>query len=288
MTLSEYTHRTPRDTLLCVDFSYQVYRATCAHPMLSSGGTFTGGLYGFFMFLGKAVRDTRATRLAITLDSRPYLRSQEYPDYKKLRKKTLDPEVKERYEVSKRLVLETLFTVGAPCYALQGFESDDLIAGIALRNRHRFERIYAGSNDSDLWQLLWMDNFIIYRTGMDDLVTGDWLMKKHGLLPEQHMLATALTGSHNDVEGIRGVGDVTAYRAVKEPALMRQMRAKHGDLIDRNLALIKLPHRMLPPDCTLLDAPARRFDPRSLYKALGRYDVDVTDWMVKAFEVTSV
>lgn len=277
------------ETLLCVDFSYQVYRATCAHPNLSSGDTFTGGLYGFFAFLGKAVRETRATRLAIACDTKPYLRSRDYPEYKQIsRRSRSDPEVRERYETSKRLALEALFEVGAPVYALEGFEADDISMALALRNRHRMERIYLATNDSDAWQGLWMPNLAIYRTDMSDLMTGERLMREHGVTPEQYMLATALSGTHNDVGGIPRVGEKTALAAVKDPSLLRQYRAKHADLIDRNLSLIRLPHPELPARAALLEPPRRAFSPRDLYRALCPYDIDVTDWMVRAFEQTSV
>lgn len=277
-----------RDTLLTVDFSYQVYRATCANPNLTSDGVFTGGLYGFFMFLGKAVRETNATRMAICLDTKPYRRSITYPQYKQVRKARQDPETRERYEVSKRLVLEVLFAVGAPVYALEGFEADDFMAGIALRYRHRMERMYAATNDSDPWQLLWMDNFAIYKTDIEHLITAKTLMRDHGLTPHQYMLATALQGTHNDVEGIPGVGEKTAISTVKDASKLRALRGKWAEVIDRNIDLIRLPHADLPASACVLDAPAHRFNPRDLYRALSVYDMDTTEWMVRAFEQTSV
>lgn len=274
--------------LLCVDLSYQAYRATCANPRLTCDGTFTGGLYGFFMFLGKAVRETRATRLAVCLDTKPYVRSAEYPQYKKLRKAREDPEVKERYETSKRLILETLFTVGAPVYALEGYEADDLTAGLAMRYRHRFDHVYAASNDSDLYQCLQWDSFSIYKTDIDAVVTRKTLMRDLKVTPHQYMLATALMGTHNDIEGIPGVGVKTAFRAVLDTSQLRALRSKWGDLIDRNLDLIRLPHASMPPDAVLMDLPQNQFNPRDLYQQLGQWDIDVTDSMVRAFEATAV
>lgn len=276
------------DTLLLVDFSFQVFRATCANPNLTSDGVFTGGLFGFFMFLGKAVRETNATRMAICLDTKPYRRSITYPQYKQLRAMRADPETKERYEESKRLVLEALFAIGAPIYALEGFEADDIAAGIALRYRHRMERIYAATNDSDPFQLLWMDNFAIYKTDLEHVVTSATLMRDLGVTPAQYMLATALQGTHNDVEGIPNVGAIRAIRAAKDASLLRALRSKWADLIDRNLALIKLPHADLPHGMTILDPPAHRFNPRDLYRALSVYDIDVSEWMVRAFDQTAV
>ena len=65
--------------LVCVDLSYQVYRASAAHPMLTSRRVFTGGLYGFLQTFAKTVRETRATHVAFCQDCKPYRRSLEYP-----------------------------------------------------------------------------------------------------------------------------------------------------------------------------------------------------------------
>lgn len=266
--------------LLLYDVSYQCHRAAHAHPGLTCDGTFTGGLYGFFQTLGKIVRETQATHAAFCLDSPPYRRSEAYPRYKQVRKKAEDPEVRARVDLTKRLVRETLEGCGANVYALGGFESDDLIAAMARRNRHRFGMIYAASNDSDLWQHLGQPNFALYKTDIASVVTLSTL-DEMGLTPEQYMHATALMGTHNDVEGIAGVGPKTAYAAVKDPAKLRQLRSKHAETIDRNLSLIRLPHPELPAQAGVLDA-RRAFDPRSLYAGLGRYDIDVTHAMVSA------
>lgn len=267
--------------LLAVDMSYQVYRAAAAHPMLTSRRVFTGGLYGFFAFLGKAVRETQATHIAFCRDVKPYKRSEVYPAYKSFRKAKADDGLKEMFTQSMKLVLEGLEDSGARTWGLQGFESDDLIGHCVMKYRNRFDRIYAASNDSDLWQLLWADNFRIYRTGIADVMSGDKLARK-GFTPEEHMLATALMGTHNDIEGIPRVGEVTAFKAVKDAAAMRAMRERHGALIDRNLALIKLPHPEFPREVTI---PTHEgFNRRTLYSYLGRYDIDVTGAMTSAFE----
>lgn len=269
--------------LLAVDLSYQVYRAAAAHPMLTCGDVFTGGLYGFFQTLGKMVRETEATHLVFCQDRKPYLRSLTYPEYKQLRKKAADEELLERYTQSMELVLETLTKLRAPIWGLDGFESDDMIAHAVGKYWTRFDRIYAGSNDSDLFQWLNIPNFYIYTKDIASCWTRVRLWKEHGITPEQYMLATALTGTHNDIAGIERVGPVTAIKAVKDPGLMRGLRDKHAAIIDRNLALIKLPHAQFPPEERLPDFPAG-FNARDLYRLLGRYEIDVTSAMVSAFE----
>lgn len=262
--------------------SNHVYKAAAAHPMLTSRRIFTGGLYGFFTTFAKMMRETRATHVAFCQDIKPYKRSEFYPEYKQFRKANRDEDLLKMYKQSMSLVLEVMDACGLAPWGLQGFECDDLIGHCVVKYRHRFDRIYAASNDSDLWQLLWCDNFAIYRKSIADLMTGERLAKELGLTPAQHMLAVALMGSHNDVEGIPRVGEKTAYAAVKDAAALRKLRERHGALIDRNLGLIKLPHVALPRSASLPQHAA--FNPRALYKALGRYDIDVTASMVNAFE----
>lgn len=267
--------------LLLVDLSYQVYRAAAAHPMLSSDGVFTGGLYGFFVSFAKAVRETRATHCVICRDTKPYVRSLVYPEYKQLRKKNRDDDLLQRYEESTPLVLEALRAVGLDPWSVPGFESDDLIAYLVGRDRHRYDRIIAASNDSDLWQLFGVENFAAFNKDIGDLWDGARLQGVHGLTPDEFMLATALQGTHNDIAGIPKVGEVTARKAVKDPAKLRTFMATHQQLIERNLGLIKLPHADFPGGAP----PAiRESTRRDMYRALGRYDIEVTSSMVDAIE----
>lgn len=261
--------------LLAVDLSYQCYRASAAHPMLTSRRVFTGGLYGFLTTLGKMVRETKATEVAVCADRKPYLRSVIYPQYKQIRKASADEELLKMFKQTTSLVDELLAVANIPVWGLTGFESDDLIGHVAIKYRHRYKMIYAGSNDSDLYQLLWIPNFAIYTKDITKLVTGASVMKEHGLTPEQYALSTALTGTHNDIEGIEGVGPVTARKAILDPLKMRAIRAQHAGIIDRNRELIKLPHSDLPFHATIppLLGP---LDMRAVYRWCGRLDIEVT------------
>lgn len=272
--------RPRKRVLLLVDLSYQIYRASAAYPMLSSNGVFTGGLYGFFVSFAKAVRETQATHVVCCRDVKPYKRSLVYPQYKQLRKKNIDEDLKDRYEQSTPLVWKTLEAIGIDPWGVAGFESDDLIAYTALRQRHRFDQIIAASNDSDLWQLFdAVPNFAAFNKEIEELWNAKRLREEHGLTAEQFMLSTALMGTHNDIEGIPKVGEKTSRAAVKDPAKLRKYMDSHGDLIRRNLDLIKLPHAEFrghtPP-------ALRESSPRDMYRALGRYDIEVTSSMVDA------
>ena len=274
--------------LLAVDLSYQVYRAAAAHRELTSvDGVFTGGLYGFLASFGKMVRETGATEVVACRDSKPYRRSEAYPAYKQLRKEGRDDELYQLYVASEGQVLDLLAAMGVPVWAEPGFESDDLIGALVRWHRSRYARICAASNDSDLYQLLDAPGFSVYRDSIATAVDRRRLEEKTGLTPEQHMLATALQGTHNDIEGIKGVGEITAAKIVKDPAMLRRYRASHGDLIERNLALIRLPH----PELDRSVRPPRPKPPpnadRVLYRYCARFDIDCTLQMANAFEQVS-
>ena len=269
--------------LLCVDVSYQSDRATAMNQQLTSGDTFTGGLYGFLMFFGKVMRETRATHVAFCTDAPPYQRSLEYPQYKHLRKRTQDDDLHRLRMDSRKLVKATLEDIGCALWCVPGFESDDLIAHAVRQYACRFDHIYAASNDSDLYQLLECDSFSIYKTDIKEVVTRKTLLRDLGLTPAQYMLATALQGTHNDIEGIAGVGEKRSRSAVKDAFELRQLRERHAELIQRNLHLIKLPHPHFPSGVRL---PQHRpgFKFRQLYRMLGRYDIQTTPSMIDAFE----
>lgn len=272
--------------LLAVDLSNQVWRNLHANWALrNKAGTFTGGLFGFLTSIAAYVRDVKATDVVICRDMKPYVRSLEYPQYKALRAKLIDEDTRAAFEASMVQVLGVIDVLGLPVMAAPGFESDDCIARLVDQHRNRFELIVAASNDSDLHQLLVTPNFKVMGKGFAQAVDADILFANTGLTPEQFTITLALQGTHNDIEGIPGVGPVTAARAIRDPALMRRMREQHLDLINRNLRLIKLPH----PDFPALGIPlrSRRFDARAFYRYLAPFDITATRTMLDAFESVS-
>lgn len=270
--------------LLMVDASYQIYRAAAAHPeLVSSNGTYTGGVYGFLGSFAKAIRETEATHCVVGLDSKPYMRSIEYPEYKQLRKKEMDPDLKERFNESEPLVHSVLRECGVPIWAVPGFEFDDLVGHVVRSSRSRYDAIYAMAKDSDLFQLMDCPWFGLYKDHIRTVMNRTRLLKEVGLTPAEYMLATALSGTHNDVAGIKGCGEIMSRRAVKEPPLMRKYRDAHHDLIERNLKLIKLPHDKFPRDARMPLPERGRFTDQRLYRWCDRLDIDCTYSMASAF-----
>lgn len=273
-----------RRILLTVDLSYQCYRACAARPMLKSmDETFTGGLFGFMESVAKIIRESEATDVVVCADRKPYLRSKVYPEYKQLRNDRRDEELLQRHKASMPLIEAMLECCGIPVWALPGFEADDLSGHAVRKYKNRFDFIYAATNDSDLFQLLDCENFGIFRTSdKKDVMTGKRLRETLGVTPAEHMLASAVRGTHNDIAGIPGVGEVTALKIAKEPSLLRKYRDGYANIIDRNLALIKLPHPALRRE-EVMPGRTGDFDQRALYRFCGQYDIDCTMSMVDAF-----
>ena len=275
--------------LLLVDLSYQSYRATSSHlDLTSADGTFTGGVYGFLVSLARTILDCEASHVVVCQDIKPYVRSKEYPDYKMLRrnvkKDARAEEIREKHLLSVPLICAAMEEVGIPLLGVAGFESDDCIGHIATHYRHRWRSIIAASNDSDLFALLRFKSFSVWLK--EEEMTLERFREVHKVEPEEFSLMTALTGTHNDIEGIKGVGPGKARIAVQTPGVMRKYREQYGDMIDRNLRLIKLPHDQFPRD-VIVPPRTRPYSSRSFVTWCSMYDITATRTMDEAFEQVS-
>lgn len=275
--------------LLLVDLSNQVYKAASSHQGLTSGDVFTGGLFGFIVGLASAIKELRINHVVVAMDSSPYLRSEAYPDYKKTRKKKEKTEQDElmlmAFRQSMKLVQDFCAVANIPTWRLDGFEFDDLCAHAVRKYCRRYERITGWTNDSDLYQLFDCQNFSVYKGKKQGGLYGrsEFEAEFPGLAPQDIPLFLSMTGTHNCIAGIVGVGPKSAMRALKEPGYMRTLREAHGHIIDRNLPLIKLPHPDFPFDLDL-PQPGRGYRPRDLYRFCSRYDIEVTKFITDSLE----
>ena len=269
-----------RKRLLACDLSNQLWKAVAVNPSLASGDTYTGGLYGFIVALQKAIRVCEADTIVICRDTKPYRRSLLYPEYKALRVETRDPEMQEKVQASLPLINELCKILNWPVWGLEGFESDDLIAHCVVQHRHRYQKIIAMSNDADLYQLFKCQHFCMYK-GKGGLYTYQDYMKEWNTDPSHMPTILALSGTHNEVEGIQGIGPVNARRIALDPLALRQKRQTHANIIDRNLELIKLPHPEFPRG-TSIPTPGD-FNERALLRFAGRFDINIHQSTCEAF-----
>lgn len=260
--------------VLAVDLSTQAYRAAATHGSLSSGQTFTGGLYGFLNLLARVINTVGPDSVILCKDTKPYKRSEVYPEYKALRQSSKDPELVKKVKTTITLVEEMSAQIGLPVWGVPGFESDDLIAYLAGRYR-----TVAMSSDSDLFQLFDYPDFSMYRGGKKGFYTKEDYDREFGLTSDEYLKMLALTGTHNEVEGIEGVGPVTAKKDVLDPRRWRSRLDQHSSVIDRNLELVKLPHPEFPTRITVPTSKEDFLD-RPFIRWAWKYEIRITEAML--------
>ena len=273
--------------LLMVDLSNQAYKASASHPMLciNDGATFTGGLYGFICALAKAIQVTGATNVCLCEDRKPYIRSQTYPEYKSLRKDAKDPVLVRRVEVTMQQIRKLCEVTGWPIWNIQGFESDDLIAHAVVNNRHRFEKIIAMTNDSDSFQLFKYECFEVYKGKQGIYDKADFHKEYMKTTPEDFVLMLAMVGTHNEVEGVKGIGPVTARKILDDAHRYAEFYKEHSSMMNRNIGLIKLPHKDFPRSEQM---PLKgEYNERALIRFCGQYRIQLQHWMSESFERTA-
>ena len=271
-------------TLLVVDLKNQVYKAAAMNGTLFHKRTFTGGLYGFTVSLARAIRDTSADRVLVATDAPPYLRKRLYGDYKGDRKGKSDETLVMKASLTMPMIAELLQVIDVPLWSVRGFEYDDLAAYAVGQYAQRFDRIVAMTSDTDLYQLFDYDCFSVYKKAGSLYGRKEFQAEYGQLSREQWVDILSITGTHNAVQGVHGLGPVKARQIINDPELFRATMLKHGELINRNRELIRLPHCAFPEDIDLR-IKAHGFDNRDFVRFVQRYDITVTAGMLDALDM---
>lgn len=276
------------EILVLADLSNHAHKGTHAYKGLTSGQTFTGGLYGFLIAMSKTIKETGATRLIVGADSKPYQRSKEFPGYKGDRKKKEYTEEDELIlrgvRQTESLIRELCNCLGIPVWEVAGFEYDDLVGHTVRKYRCRFASILASTSDSDLYQLFYATNFALHKGKNGLYQRKDFRSEWEGISPKDYIRVLALMGTHNGVPGVDRVGPKTAIKAVQGDTKFAQLFEQHKATVERNLPLIELPHAKFPYREELPPKQTMRDPIRALYKFAGFYDIEVTNAMATAFE----
>lgn len=235
----------PKETLLLIDFSNTVIRSLAVHQQLSFNDIPTGGLFGFVNQLANMINLYKPDKILVCKDQSPYFRSKLYPEYKANRKKNTENDAfKKAIKISFQQIDTLLEIFKIPTWSIPGSEADDLIAEVIIKSNETipglFDKIFVLSNDDDLNQLLYFDNISLIRKNKEY----DYKIFKQefpNIEPADWVLLTALTGTHNGVEGIPRVGLKTALKIINDDTKLNATLEQYKDLIERNYSLIELP-----------------------------------------------
>lgn len=234
------------NVLMLIDMSMMLYRAAFANPHLKHKGFHTGAIFGCIQQITTAMLAVKPTMVIPCYDCPPYIRSKEFSGYKKGRSKAQVGyvNIKDMVEKSSNDMVDAFGHLGFPHYSLEGFEADDLIAFFAYDRHLDHNKIVIVSVDSDLYQLLELFNVSIWNSKKGFYDRADFMRAHDNVDPAKWPDVLAMTGTHNGVEGIRGIGIKTACKIVRDGSDRKWERIlmEHRDIIDRNVELIDLPH----------------------------------------------
>lgn len=199
--------------LLVIDGNSLVNRAFYGIALLSNKeGTPTNAIYGFLTMMNKILREEEPEAFCITFDLKaPTFRHKAYPDYKGHRRK-----MPEELAIQLPLLKEVLQAMAIPCYALEGWEADDLIGTIARITGEQGGHTVIVTGDKDALQLICDHttvNLVLTTQGKTTTrkMTSALFEEEFGFPPIHLVDFKALIGDSSDnIPGIRGVGEKTA------------------------------------------------------------------------------
>jgi len=204
--------------LIIIDSNSIIHRAYHALPRLTTKkGELVNAVYGFLLVFFKAIREFQPDYIAACFDfPGPTFRHKKFKEYKAKRPPTPKdlvsqiPKVKEILDAFSVLIFEK-----------EGFEADDIIASLKIKNQRAKIKNIIISGDLDLLQLVDKQTGVyILRKGVKDTVLYDENLVKEkfqGLTPEQILDFKALRGDPSDnIPGVTGVGEKTAIKLIKE------------------------------------------------------------------------
>ncbi len=228
--------------ILLIDANSIIHRAYHALPPLQSNdGKLTNAIYGFFLALFGAKRKIKPDIIIAAFDSKEKtFRHKEYKDYKSTRIKASNDLY---WQIGK--TEEILRGVGFFVLKESGYEADDLI-GSAAEFFSRDNQVYVLSGDSDLFQLVSENVFVVFpEKGVKEptIYTPKKVFEKMGVLPSQIADYKGLAGDSSDnIPGIPGIGKKTAVYLLGKYGSVEEIyeAQKKGELPEKENILKKL------------------------------------------------
>lgn len=215
--------------LYLIDAHAYLHRAYHALPPLTNGAKEpVGALYGFARMLIQLLRKEKPDLTAVCFDSPgPTFRHEFYQEYKATRKKTDEDLISQL-----RQAPELARAMGFSCFAIPGYEADDLMATLARQAEREGIEAVLVTGDKDALQIVG-DGVRVLR----DVAKGEWLdaggvQKKLGVAPHFVVDYLALVGdSADNIPGVAGIGPVTAVKLINQYGGLQEIfkAAKSGE-----------------------------------------------------------
>jgi 5'-3' exonuclease len=254
---------------LLLDGQNICYREAYAKAGLSYKSKPTNVIYGFLQQV-RHLMYLYPGEIHFCWDNRESLRKQFYPAYKANRKRDdLPEEVKDAFIQIEELRTNILPRLGLNNHHHQsGYEADDLIAVLCKLPG----KSIIVSSDNDLFQCLG-PTVSIHNIGKKVLMNYKQFQVEFKVTPQQWIEVKALCGDSSDnIEGIAGVGVVTATKIVLGQQYSKKLKKKVDafDGLERNRKLIRLPWEGTKPG----DITRSCFNEREFIRVCGEYGLE--------------
>ena len=202
--------------VLVIDGLNTFIRCYAASPVLNDDGEHVGGISGFLLSIGHAIKAINPTRVIIVFDGKngTARRKQIYPEYKahrnfKVRLNRSETVDKQDNQLRQLIRLTEYLTQMPFSLVIQdNTEADDVIAYIA--NEHFQEsHCFIMSSDKDFLQLV-SDRVHIWSPTKKKLYYSEDVIEEFGVHPSNFALYKAIIGDPSDnIPGVDGVGAKT-------------------------------------------------------------------------------
>lgn len=230
--------------LLIVDGSHLLFRAWFGSYTMRKNGKENACVSLYLNMVDKALRAVEPDQVVFIFDcSEPNFRHQLLPTYKANR-----PKRDEGMKVEESIIHELLVARGFCVLRVPGIEGDDLAGTIAVQHASVDKNsvvVYTG--DKDYYQLVNDERQIALLNPSDQIVNESAVVEKTGVIPTKIVLYLALMGDAADnIIGVKGVGTVTAAKAVKNADNIEQaydalgLPVKTDGIIERLKLNVKL------------------------------------------------
>jgi DNA polymerase I len=209
-------HRNSR--VLIVDSLNTFIRAYSASPATNTNGDHVGGISGFLLSIGHAIKAINPTRLVLVFDGKDgsARRKSLFPEYKAKRKvkirlnrsEEVDKEDNQLYQLIR--LMDYLAILPLTIITIDRTEADDVIAYLA--NDYllaKDSQVFIMSSDKDFMQLI--DNRVhVWSPTKKKMFFTEDVVEDFQIIPRNFALYRSLIGDSSDcIPGVNGVGAAT-------------------------------------------------------------------------------
>ncbi|MBI4726805.1 DNA polymerase I [candidate division TA06 bacterium] len=205
--------------LILVDGTALAYRAHFGfirNPLINSKGENTSASFGFTNMLMRMIKEHQPDYIGVAFDtSAPTFRDRKYAEYKAQR-----PSMPEGLRAQLPRIKEILNALNIAVLQQDGYEADDVLAGLAKQAEAKGWMSYIATGDKDLLQVVTERIKVIRpRVGKSDesIYGPEEVNKEYGVSPEKIKDIFALSGDAADnVPGVPGIGPKTATELIHQ------------------------------------------------------------------------